>query len=98
MGGLETCSWHSPHQPRSNVRLQQSEVTDIRQCCPKKERVMATRKIVACLGIMLLSVLSATAVVTAQTERGGIRGTIIDATQAVVPGATVTAKIGRAHV
>ena len=29
--------------------------------------------------------------VSAQTERGGIRGTIIDATQAVVPGVTVTA-------
>jgi hypothetical protein len=40
--------------------------------------------------IVLLIGLSA-AVVSAQTERGGIRGTVVDTTDAVIPGVTVTA-------
>lgn len=40
--------------------------------------------------ILLLISLSATAA-WAQTERGGIRGTVVDVTKAVIPGVTVTA-------
>ncbi len=42
------------------------------------------------IGVTLLIILSAIPAV-AQTERGGIRGTVTDATQAVIPGVTVTA-------
>jgi Carboxypeptidase regulatory-like domain len=52
--------------------------------------VTSMRATVVFLGIVWLIGLSPTTA-RAQTERGGIRGTVIDATHAVVPGVTVTA-------
>src|SRR5262249_50707643 len=42
-------------------------------------------------GLLVVLLMSLSPAVWAQTERGGIRGTVMDTTQAVIPGAVVTA-------